>query len=303
MADHIKKLFSWLLNVIAVVSAGLIVWQITHKVVDRERAGSPAPRVGSTVRVPGLRLSTERPSAILALSVSCPYCRASAGFYRTLLSTARRGSVQVIPVLLDGKEPDASHLSVLGLSAADGVIYRDLRALDVSATPTILLVGKDSRVAQTWGGKLNSIQESEVFRALGLPYASSRAEETPSDPGGSFLSAEELKGMLQSRDFVVVDARDREQFRQAHVRGALSIPLDEFVTRAPHEVPSSQTVAIICPAISACDAARREEGVASFCDMTKTVVADWAGFRKARLVPGDLCGLRAKGIAVDGDPR
>jgi rhodanese-related sulfurtransferase len=298
-----QKVFGWLLNIIAVISAFAIIWQITHKTAGRE-VGRLGPQIGSAIREPGLKLSTTRPSAILAVSLSCPYCRSSKEFYRALLSEAHHAGVQVIPVLAEEKEADISQLTLLGFNVADGAIQKNLATLEVSGTPTILLVDKDSRVTKKWEGKLNPNQEKEVFGALGLPYVTSLGEGTLSDPNSLMISASELKEMLRDRDFVVVDTRDRQQYKQAHIRGALSIPLDEFLTRAPHEVPTTLgTVAIVCPAVSACAAAQREEGVASLCDMTRTVVADWAGFRRARLVPGDLCALQVKGVPIEGNPK
>ena len=48
------------------------------------------------------------------------------------------------------------------------------------------------------------------------------------DAGIRFISARELKGMLDRReDLVLIDARDEQWYRAAHIPGAISIPAED----------------------------------------------------------------------------
>jgi rhodanese-related sulfurtransferase len=55
----------------------------------------------------------------------------------------------------------------------------------------------------------------------------------------------EVARRLTADDLAVVDVRDRQEWRNAHVDGALHLPLDELDQRA-EELPRDRALAFIC---------------------------------------------------------
>jgi hypothetical protein len=298
-----KRAFNWTLNVIAAVSAIVIIWQTTHRYLEDVR--DQGPKIGSKIQIGGRNVSADRrPSAILALSTYCGYCRSSAPFYRAMLSAALERGIRLVAVLPEDKETYGPLLPKLGLSPTDEISQVNLESIGVRATPTIVLVDENSTVRKTWVGKLSPDQEKEVFLALGLPpQMPSSASQLPTQESPSRMSILELKNLMERPGFVIVDSRERAEFKQAHIKGALNIPLDEFDLRAPHEVPRDQPIAVVCPEVSTCATAKRQEGIETVCDMTQRVVAEALGFKNAKFVPGDLCTLQSEGIPIEGNPK
>src|SRR5262245_26433484 len=69
--------------------------------------------------------------------------------------------------------------------------------------------------------------------ALGLcQWPVARAEESPAElPGAKIVSAEQVKRMLD-KGVPVVDTRVGNEYAEAHIRGAISVPYKERSTKA-----------------------------------------------------------------------
>lgn len=59
------------------------------------------------------------------------------------------------------------------------------------------------------------------------------------------ISREELRRRLAQRDVVVLDVRPRAEYAAGHIRGAVSVPLEELETRL-RELPPGTDVAAYC---------------------------------------------------------
>jgi hypothetical protein len=299
-----KRAFNWTLNLIAALSAVVIVWQLAHKYQVGKQGNQEGPKVGSRVQIDGVSFSKGRPAAVLALSLNCGYCRGSAAFYRALSSAASERGVQIVTVLPESKEVYEPSLAMLGLGRSDQVRQANFDSLSVRGTPTIMLVDANSTVQKTWIGKLGESQEKEVFFALGLPpRTSSAADQAPHQPDSSRMSAKELREMMAKPDFVIVDMHERADFKRSHIKGSLNIPLDEADVRFPHEVPRDQAIAIICPEFSPCAVEKRGEGAETACDFVERIVKTYIGFQKAKFVRGNMCNLKAEGLPIEGEPK
>lgn len=66
--------------------------------------------------------------------------------------------------------------------------------------------------------------------AATAPRAASGPRVTaPSDAGFKIISTEQLKVMVdEKQDFVLIDARTKDEFQEAHITGAISIPENKF---------------------------------------------------------------------------
>ncbi len=60
------------------------------------------------------------------------------------------------------------------------------------------------------------------------------------------LSAGELKRLLAARQAVIVDVRPAEEYRQAHIRGALNLPIQQIEAGQYPELPRDQRLISYC---------------------------------------------------------
>ena len=104
---------------------------------------------------------------VLALRKGCHFCEDSAPFYQRLLSEhSRDGSSTAIVAAF----PDAAD-AVEEVVQSEGLHVRALAGippekLNVSGTPTLLLVDRRGTVLKVWIGMLSPREELEVMKAL-----------------------------------------------------------------------------------------------------------------------------------------
>jgi hypothetical protein len=236
----------------------------------------------------------------LALSAYCQYCRTSAGFYRALSTAAKQRRLRVLAVLREPPGVFKPFIPALGIAQAAEIQQANFDALGIAATPTLLIVDGSGTVQNAWTGKLSGAAEQEVFHRLGIsdPPPHEDVVVPDSDPT---LSAGDLALLLRrSESIVLVDIRERAAFAAGHISGALNIPYDEIVPRAPHELSKSERIIVHCQSNSACEAAQRSEGTLDFCTFGRKILEEWAGFSNAVYVAADLEELRAHGVKVVG---
>lgn len=150
-------------------AAGIAVIAVLMVVIG-VRYLSPAPTtqpaaVGVRLEASvGIDFAAGSRTVILFLQASCPFCRESAPFYRRLL-TRRTTDVRVV---VAAPAVDAGLRAYLVLQAIepDAVVYVERDELPVSATPTLLVVGPDGVVTNSWIGLLDAEQEADVLNAV-----------------------------------------------------------------------------------------------------------------------------------------
>lgn len=68
------------------------------------------------------------------------------------------------------------------------------------------------------------------------------------------ITREELKGMMDSGDkFVLIDARDHEDYDKEHLPGAISVPSDHLGHHVSKDIGKDETVVTYCSSF-ACEA-------------------------------------------------
>lgn len=100
---------------------------------------------------------------LLAISNSCHFCTESASFYKQLAHV--KGRTRLIAVLPQPINEGKKYLDGLGV-VVDDIKQSPLPSIDVSGTPTLILVNHDGTVMRTWIGKLPQHQEKEVLGLL-----------------------------------------------------------------------------------------------------------------------------------------
>ena len=75
------------------------------------------------------------------------------------------------------------------------------------------------------------------------PAAGPAAEQ----PGGcQKISAEEARQMMEgTQDYILVDVRTEEEYKEAHIEGAVLIPVDVIGARAAEELPDMDAVIFV----------------------------------------------------------
>lgn len=108
------------------------------------------------------------PTLVLALKKGCHFCEESMSFYRRLQALQQAGqlNVQMMAVFPDGPTDvtdimESQKLSIRAFSAVH------LDTLNVSGTPTLILVDQSGRVVKPWIGKQDQAGENDVIRAIG----------------------------------------------------------------------------------------------------------------------------------------
>lgn len=104
---------------------------------------------------------------IVAIRPGCPWCAASAGFYRDIQRFSSPQNLHIIVISPDAVETTRAYLHSLKVTVND-VLEVDFAAVGISGTPTLFLVGHDGRIESIWIGKLNSEGETHVFRTLNI---------------------------------------------------------------------------------------------------------------------------------------
>jgi hypothetical protein len=151
---------------VAILCAFVLVAALAAKrLLEPSPQGVSAPKIGSKVSLAGIDWSKSDRNLVLALSVGCHFCTDSAGFYQRLIPSSISGGVPVVAVLPQPVVDSRSYLEKLRVPAA-AIVQSPLSAIEVSGTPTVLLVDKKGKIKKAWVGKLSPEQEQQVMADL-----------------------------------------------------------------------------------------------------------------------------------------
>jgi len=122
--------------------------------------GPPAPRppyaVGET-----LGLDLPAPAIVVFVKSTCPYCTASAAFYRAL-------AAELVPLVVVSAEPEGvtrAYLRKLQVEA-DEVRVVTGAMVRFRVTPSIVTLDREGKVTGSWQGQLPPEQEQDVLKAV-----------------------------------------------------------------------------------------------------------------------------------------
>ena len=121
-----------------------------------------APRLGSTLVVPGVDWHRYRSNIVIALSATCPHCISDAAFYSDLTRVTHHS--QIIVVMPQNDQGIAGFHKQHKINPSR-TLSANLASIQVSATPAILQVSSDGVVTRTWVGQLTDKEKQSVFKA------------------------------------------------------------------------------------------------------------------------------------------
>ena len=145
--------------VVAIIVVGNFVWARWKPKQQLE-----APKVGTKVSLPGIKWD-DGSTLVLALQKGCRYCEESSAFYRRLCDQRSGSQPRMLAVVPGDKSDIARYLSEQGV-LVDEIINASLSVVNVSATPTLLLVDRSGNVTDVWVGKLDSSKETAVAQRI-----------------------------------------------------------------------------------------------------------------------------------------
>lgn len=130
----------------------------------------PAPvkpiAAGTKMALPDVEWAKSRQTLLVVLAPGCRFCSESVPFYQRLAKEAlRRGDLQLVAVLPQSPAEGRKYLDDLNVSIPQ-VKQAELPSIQVTGTPTLILVDSQGIVTHAWVGKLPAEQEEDVLRDL-----------------------------------------------------------------------------------------------------------------------------------------
>jgi thioredoxin-related protein len=113
--------------------------------------------------------SSSSQTLLLVMNTECHFCTESIPFYNQLAQsqTETSGSTHMIAIFPNQGEKVKQYTQKnrLQIDAVPGV---DLRAFNISSTPTMILVDGSGKILDFWIGKLSEDTEREVLKAVAI---------------------------------------------------------------------------------------------------------------------------------------
>jgi thioredoxin-related protein len=152
---------------VAIIIVALVVVLFFIKNYRTNRAESRAQiSTGTKFALKDVNWQDSGKSVVLALSTTCHFCTESAGFYRELVQECQKQHVHTVAVLPQAVNEATSYLKNEGVTV-DEVKQGSFPELQISGTPTLLLLDSRGVVKNVWFGKLPDNKEREVLSKLG----------------------------------------------------------------------------------------------------------------------------------------
>lgn len=130
---------------------------------DDHQSPNREVRLKEKANLPGVDWQKNRQTLLLALSTACHFCTESAGFYQKL---KREGDkTHLVAIFPQPASEGEAYLEKLAVSV-DEVRQVPFENLNVNGTPTLLLVGSNGEIEDSWVGKLPPNQEAQVLARL-----------------------------------------------------------------------------------------------------------------------------------------
>jgi hypothetical protein len=163
----LEKTLEVLANITIVIAAVMIVSFIVKKNVQKPELPAKIMNLaGAKISLPGVDWGEKEQTVVIALRKDCHFCTESAPFYRRLLDDEGiRNKTRIIAVSPDSMQESLKYLEELKMPV-NNLVQAPLSSVQVSGTPTLLLVSSQGEVKNAWVGKLPPEKENEVFSAL-----------------------------------------------------------------------------------------------------------------------------------------
>jgi len=157
------------LVIVVAVAVGATVWlrrPNTAGPLHNTSLTSPVseyPTLGTQIVLPGVDWNAHKATLVVAISSACHYCVASTPFYSEITHSTH---VAPIVVVMPQGEQDAQAFLREHSITPRSVVSASLASIQVSATPTLLLISPSGMVTKEWVGELTNMQRHDVIESL-----------------------------------------------------------------------------------------------------------------------------------------
>jgi rhodanese-related sulfurtransferase len=290
----IKKVVEWTLNTLSIVALVLVGAMLRDHFLPKAAAHPDRSALANVL--PNENWASNGVTLVMALSVNCHWCTASAPFYRELLTTNRGPAFHAIAIFPQSVSLGQEYIRSLEITVRD-IRQANLQQLGIEATPALFVVDASGRIRSRWIGKLAPEEEDTVRKELsGVAAPQPGMKNLP--PQDDLITANDLRQLLRSEPMLpVIDIRPRSLYRDRHIAEALNIPQDELEIRAIHEVPKKSTIVLYCHYYPPCESHAKERGVATYCTAGARQMHR-NGFSKIKVLKEDLTVLQSAGVRI-----
>jgi thioredoxin-related protein len=180
---RLKHYLEVITNIVVVLFVVLAVVVIAKNYLTsrNKETASAKIKVGSIFpNIPETNYGQSPKTLVIALNVYCHYCTQSIPFYQRLAEAQKENnnSFQAVAVFLN-KEADLVKQYVeekkLSVNFVPSV---DFDKLNITSTPTLVLIDNAGKVLKSWVGELSEDREKEVFEEIGIPYKPEEVKST-----------------------------------------------------------------------------------------------------------------------------
>lgn len=152
-------------NIGIVIVVLLIIAMFVRNYSQRQTDPQHIIALGTKFALKNVDWQSSDKNLIFAVSTTCHYCTESAGFYRRLVEECKQQHVHTIAVLPQPPTEAEAYLKGEGVTV-DEIRQAALPDLEITGTPTLLLVDRSGLVKSVWLGKLPSESERDVVTSL-----------------------------------------------------------------------------------------------------------------------------------------
>lgn len=162
-------------NIVIIVVALLIGFILVKKYVfpttvpnqniSTLNQAAPKINIGTDIKIPDIDFVRFNKTLVLVVSSTCHFCSESASFYRRILSETNRNKLQIVAVLPQDTNTGKAYLQGLGVQLTE-IKQMALSQVNVSGTPTLILLDSSGKVLDFWVGKLPPEKEEKVMATL-----------------------------------------------------------------------------------------------------------------------------------------
>jgi thioredoxin-related protein len=152
-------------NIAIVITAVLVGIFFIKNYSQRQANPQRTVALGSKFALKDVNWQANDKNLVLAVSTTCHFCTESAPFYRKLVEQCKQQHVHTVAVLPQTPAEAQAYLGGEGVTV-DEIRQAPLTDLDVSGTPTLVLVDRAGVVKRVWVGKLPGTKEDDVVKVL-----------------------------------------------------------------------------------------------------------------------------------------
>lgn len=138
-------------------------------------AGSPKPKLQSGLQkgvafkqLSGIPYGDSPQTLFIAMSTKCHYCDESVPFYKHLVEIQRGNSTTRLIALFPNTQSEVNQYVKDRQLDLNTIAAVDFNALNVSGTPTMILIDRNGKILDFWVGKLLEGDQLQVVKAVSM---------------------------------------------------------------------------------------------------------------------------------------